>query len=125
MSPTLIIAAVLMTCALAAYSAGVWAERSARYLRPWHVAAFWAGLALDAAGTYAMDLLSTSVEPQPFHLVTGIAAFCVMAAHAVWALAVLVWGGKRARERFHRLSVAVWLLWLVPYLGGLVFGLTA
>jgi hypothetical protein len=32
--------------ALIFYSVGVWSERIARYLKPWHVAAFWTGLAL-------------------------------------------------------------------------------
>jgi len=28
-----------------------------------------------------------------------------------------------AREGFHRYSVAVWVVWLVPYLGGMVAGI--
>lgn len=123
MSPTLIVATILMTAALAAYSGGVWAERVALYLKPWHVAAFWLGLAFDAAGTYAMNRLSATIAPEPFHTWTGVAAFTVMAAHAAWAAGVLRFGGERARTAFHRFSLAVWVLWLVPYFSGLVFGM--
>jgi hypothetical protein len=36
---------ILITLALIFYSVGVWSERLARYLKPWHVAAFWTGAA--------------------------------------------------------------------------------
>jgi len=125
MSPTLIVATILMTAALAAYSGGVWAERATRYLKPWHVGAFWLGLTFDGAGTYAMSLLSATIAPEPLHAWTGIAAFTVMAMHALWAAGVLRSGSERARTVFHRFSLAVWLLWLMPYVSGLVFGMTS
>ena len=34
---------ILITLALAFYSLGVWAEHVARYLKGWHVVAFWTG----------------------------------------------------------------------------------
>jgi hypothetical protein len=37
------LAATLITLALLFYSIGVWSERISRYLKPWHIAAFWTG----------------------------------------------------------------------------------
>ena len=47
--------ALLITLALVFYSLGVWAERIVRYLKPWHVIAFWTGFGFDVAGTLAMS----------------------------------------------------------------------
>lgn len=125
MGPILPIAATLITFALVFYSVGVWAERFARYLRPWHVAAFWLGLAFDAAGTYAMDLINgPGVDWTMLHTWTGQAAIWLMLAHAVWATAVLARGDERAKATFHRFSLVVWLVWLVPYLGGMIAGMS-
>ena len=55
MSPTLIFATVFITLALVFYTVGVWAERIAHLLKPWHVVMFWLGLACDTTGTYAME----------------------------------------------------------------------
>ena len=37
----------------------------------------------------------------------------------VWAERVARRGSGEAREGFHRYSLAVWLVWLIPYLGGM------
>jgi uncharacterized repeat protein (TIGR03987 family) len=57
-----------------------------------------------------------------FHGVTGMLAIVLMAAHAAWATIVLVRKDEKAIKGFHRYSIAVWLIWLVPYLSGVVFG---
>ena len=111
---------VLITLALAFYSVGVWAERVARYLRPWHVAAFWAGFACDVSGTLAMHALAT----RPFditapHTLTGQVALWLMLGHASWATRVAGRGNEEARRGFHRYSLVVWIVWLVPYFGGM------
>jgi uncharacterized repeat protein (TIGR03987 family) len=123
MPALLIVATALMTLALVLYTVGVWAERLRRYLLKWHVIMFWCGLVCDAAGTLAMRGLSGSIAPDAFHTGTGAAAFALMAGHAAWATVVVVRNDERARATFHRLSVFVWLAWLVPYIGGLVIGM--
>jgi uncharacterized repeat protein (TIGR03987 family) len=120
-----IVSTVLITLALAFYSLGVWAERLARYLRPWHVAAFWTGLAFDLSGTWTMHRLSDG----PFdllesHTLTGQIALWLMLAHAVWATRVARSGSEEARTGFHRYSLFVWLVWLVPYIGGMYLGMS-
>ena len=116
--------AVLITLALVFYSVGVWAERIVHYLKPWHVAAFWTGLAFDLSGTWAMHRLAEG----PFdilapHTLTGQIALWLMLIHAIWATRVVRSGSEEARVGFHRYSVVVWLIWLVPYFGGMYMGM--
>ena len=123
MSSLNVLATVLITLALIFYSVGVWSERIARYLKPWHVAMFWLGLLFDASGTYAMDLLEPGIDWTSMHTITGQLAIWLMLAHAVWATIVVRRGDEATRTRFHRLSVIVWLVWLVPYIGGMFLGM--
>ncbi|MBA4371130.1 MAG: TIGR03987 family protein [Coriobacteriaceae bacterium] len=125
MSPLLGVASTLITLALAFYTLGVWAERIARYLKPWHLAAFWLGLVFDAAGTYAMDLLNgPGVDWTSVHTWTGQLAIGLMFTHAVWATTVVRRNDECVRATFHRFSLLVWGLWLVPYVGGAIAGMT-
>lgn len=117
----LLVSIVLITLALVFYSIGVWSERIARYLKGWHVAAFWTGLLFDLSGTIAMHLLAQG----PFditkpHTLTGQIALWLMLIHAAWATAVVRKGTTEARMSFHRYSLLVWLVWLIPYFGGMV-----
>lgn len=124
MSTPLIVSTVLITLALIFYSIGVWAERLARYLKPWHVVAFWCGFLFDISGTWAMhklakgrfDLLAT-------HTLTGQIALWLMLAHAIWATVVTRRGSEQTRAKFHRYSIIVWVIWLVPYIGGMYLGM--
>jgi uncharacterized repeat protein (TIGR03987 family) len=116
--------AVLITLALVFYSLGVWAERIARYLKPWHVVAFWTGFTFDVAGTWAMHRMATGpfniLEP---HTLTGQIALWLMLVHAIWATRVVRSGTEKARAGFHRYSIVVWLIWLIPYFGGMYMGM--
>ena len=125
MTPFMILSTTLITLALVFYSLGVWAERIARYLKAWHVAAFWIGLTFDVSGTLAMTKLSTG----PFnllaiHTLTGQIALWLMLAHALWATYVVRKGSEKGRTGFHRYSLIVWLIWLIPYFGGMFMGMT-
>ena len=117
-------AVVLITLALVFYSVGVWAERISRYLKAWHVVAFWAGFCFDVSGTVAMDLLEPGFDWSSSHTITGQIALWLMFAHAGWATAVVRRGREEARIRFHRFSLVVWTIWLVPYIGGMLLGMS-
>ena len=52
-----ILSTILITLALVFYSLGVWAERIARLLKPWHVITFWTGFTFDVSGTALMWIL--------------------------------------------------------------------
>lgn len=126
----LIVAIVLISSALALYTAGVWAEHRAGSLRPAHAALFAAGLTADASGTWAMSLIAASgggarggagaaSALYEVMALTGALALALMAAHLAWALVVLVRNRPAEKRTFHRFSVAVWALWLVPYVTGM------
>ena len=46
-----------------------------------------------------------------------------MLFHAGWATRVVRVGTQEARAGFHRFSLFVWLVWLVPYIGGMILGM--
>ena len=52
------------------------------------------------------------------HGVTGVLAILLMLVHAVWATIVLLRKDEKAITTFHRFSVVVWSIWLVPYFTG-------
>jgi uncharacterized repeat protein (TIGR03987 family) len=124
MTTLVFISSILITLALIFYSLGVWAERIARYLKGWHVAAFWTGFVFDVSGTWAMHKISTTPfnlwEPHTF---TGQLALWLMMIHAIWATVVVIKAKERSRLKFHRYSIIVWLIWLIPYLGGMFMGM--
>ena len=51
-------------------------------------------------------------------------AIVLMLFHAVWATLVLVKGSEKAKVNFHKLSIFVWLIWLIPYISGAIFGMS-
>ena len=120
----LIIPATIMSLAFVFYTTGVWSERVQRDLRVWHVGLFWLGLACDGTATELMRrLVAAGENPGIVHSITGFAAFWLMAVHAAWATWVLFRGTREAREGFHRYSIVVWLVWLLPYFGGMIAGM--
>ena len=116
----LILSTVLITLALIFYSTGIWAERIARLLKPWHVVTFWLGFGFDASGTFVMHKMAAGefnlLEP---HTLTGQIALWLMLGHAVWATIVIRKEMKSMLVKFHRYSLFVWLIWLIPYFGGM------
>lgn len=112
-----------ITGALLFYSVGVWGEKLSGILRPWHLSMFWVGFLCDMTGTTLMGRLAGAGFTVSFHSVTGAAAILLMAIHAVWATVTLLRGDERSKRRFHKLSLVVWALWLIPYLSGLVYGM--
>ena len=121
----MIVSAILITLALVFYSVGVWSERIVRYLKPWHVFTFWSGFTFDISGTWVMHLMAKGpLNPLEIHTLTGQIALWLMLAHALWATFVIWKGNENVRKGFHRYSIVVWLIWLVPYFGGLYMGMS-
>ena len=121
----ILLSTILITLALVFYSTGIWAERIARILKPWHVVTFWIGFSFDVAGTLAMHKLSEGkfdlLEP---HTLTGQIALWLMLAHAIWATVVIRKSIESMLTKFHRLSIFVWLIWLIPYFGGMFLAMS-
>jgi uncharacterized repeat protein (TIGR03987 family) len=124
MNPVLIAAIVFINLALLLYTIGVWAERFQRKLKWWHLAFFWSGFMADTIGTTAMSLLSGSLFKLTFHGITGNIALLLMLMHASWATIVLIRKNENLILRFHRFSIFVWIIWLIPMISGMIFGAT-
>ena len=107
-------ATIIITLALVFYSIGVWSERIAGKLKPWHLLFFFLGLICDTWGT---GLMFDFVGGMMFdlHGITGLIAILLMFVHAVWATVVLLKKDEKWIKNFHKFSVTVWLIWLIPY----------
>lgn len=119
----LLFAIVFITLALVFYTLGVFGEKFSGSLKIWHLVIFWFGLACDTTGTTLMSKLAGDVLAVSFHSVTGLAAIALMAIHAVWATVVLLRGSEKSKQNFHKFSIFVWLIWLIPYVSGMIFGM--
>lgn len=106
----------------AVQAVGVWSERLASRLKPWHAASFWCGFLSDAVGTDLMRRLAGGFH-WSFHSTTRVFALLLMLAHAMWATPVLLRHKERAMLVFHRGSIVVWAVWLVPFGTGMVLGI--
>lgn len=114
---------ILMGAALAFYSIGVWAERISGRLKWWHFIFFVLGLTCDTWGTGMMFKLVSGMS-YDLHGITGLIAIILMFIHAAWALIVLLKKDEKAIQNFHKFSLAVWLVWLVPYFSPMFFNLS-
>ena len=125
MSVSLLLSIVAINLALIFYSIGVWTERFSKYLKKWHVVTFWIGFSFDVTGTVAMHFISDKpFSLTDFHTLTGQIALWLMLAHATWATIVVRKNNEILKVKFHRYSLFVWLIWLIPYFGGLIAGMS-
>jgi uncharacterized repeat protein (TIGR03987 family) len=119
---TITVPMIIISLALAFYSIGVWSERFAGRLKAWHLVFFWLGLICDTWGTGLMFEMAGGLT-YDLHGLTGLLAIVLMFIHAVWATIVLFRKNEKLIVRFHKFSVVVWVIWLIPYLSPMVFGL--
>jgi uncharacterized repeat protein (TIGR03987 family) len=69
-----------------------------------------------------MSILSGSLFAVTFHGITGNIAIFLMGFHAVWATVVLIRKNEKMILHFHRFSILVWVIWLIPMLTGAFLG---
>ena len=113
---------IIITLALVFYSIGVWSERFAGKLKIWHLVFFYLGLICDTWGTGKMfEMVGGMIFD--IHGISGLLAILLMLIHAVWATIVLVKKDEQAIKNFHKFSVVVWLIWLIPYFSPMLFGM--
>jgi len=55
------------------------------------------------------------------HGILGLLTIILMLGHALWATYVLVKKDEKMIVSFHKFSVFVWLVWLIPYLSPMFF----
>ena len=115
MSKLLIAAIIFMTLALTFYTIGVFGEKKKGVLMKWHVLVFWMGFICGKiSGTgFSLNL----------HAITGLIALLLMAFHAVWAAVILAKNNEKAKKVFHKFSIIVWSIWLIPYILGIIIGM--
>lgn len=117
----LMFAIAFITLALVFYTIGVWSEKKAGTLKLWHLVFFWIGFACDTTGTTLMEGIAGGWE-MSFHGITGLLAILLMLFHAVWGTIVLVRKDEKTATFFHKFSLVVWSIWLIPYLSGVIVG---
>ena len=116
------LASIIITLALVFYSVGVWSERIAGELKKWHLAFFVLGLICDTWGTGLMLDFAGGLTFD-LHGVTGLIAILLMFIHALWAAFVLWKKDEKAIRNFHKFSVLVWFIWLIPYVSPMFFAM--
>jgi len=116
------IAIITINLALLFYSIGVWSERIQGRLKVWHTVFFWLGLVCDTWGTSIMFDYVGGMK-YDVHGFSGVLAIVLMMIHAVWATVVLIRKDEKMIASFHKFSVAVWLIWLIPYFSPMVLGM--
>ncbi|MFV1949319.1 MAG: HsmA family protein [Anaerolineales bacterium] len=116
------LASIIITIALVFYSIGVWSERIQGRLKLWHLVFFILGLTFDTWGT---GLMLDYVGGMTFdiHGISGLLAISLMFIHAAWAAVVLARKDEKSIENFHKFSVLVWVIWLIPYFSPMVASL--
>ena len=111
---TLTVPFVVINLALIFYSIGVWSERIQGRLKVWHTVFFWLGLICDTVGTGMMFEMAGGLT-YDVHGLSGLLAIILMFVHAIWATVVLVRKDEKMILNFHKFSIFVWLVWLIPY----------
>jgi uncharacterized repeat protein (TIGR03987 family) len=112
-----------MCLALLFYSVGVWGEKIQHRLKAWHLVMFWAGLVFDTTGTTIMSKIAKDGFVLNFHGIVGLLAILLMIFHAFWATVVLKQSNEKSLQNFHKFSIIVWTIWLVPFFSGMIFAM--
>lgn len=118
----LIYAIIFITLALVFYTIGVWSEKLQGTLKPWHLGLFLLGLVCDTTGTLLMESIASSSTQVTsgfnLHGISGVIAIALMLIHAIWAAVVLIKKDENIIAKFHKFSIVVWIIWLVPFISG-------
>ncbi|MED1788371.1 HsmA family protein [Brevibacillus laterosporus] len=119
----LAMAVFFINLALVLYTIGVWRERRSGELEVKHLAFFGFGLVCDTIGTTFMKFLADNSRLD-MHGITGLLALLLMLFHTIWACFVLWKKKENQRKQFHKFSLLVWILWVVPYFIGVALSFT-
>ena len=121
----LLFAIIFITLALISYSVGVWSEKIQGKLKVWHLMFFYLGLVFDVTGTSIMGRMAGKIDIikfiLDFHSITGVIAIILMFVHAFWATIVLIKKDGVMIKNFHKFSLTVWVIWLIPFVTGAIF----
>jgi uncharacterized repeat protein (TIGR03987 family) len=120
----LLTAIILMNLALVFYSWAVFGTRG-KGLHRKYLFIFAIGLICDYLGTREMNLYGNATGYWPReHYLIGLASLVGMAVHFLLALmATLATKGAAISRFFHRVSLGIYLLWLVSFFSGAIAGI--
>ncbi|RKX82571.1 MAG: TIGR03987 family protein [Spirochaetes bacterium] len=68
----------------------------------------------------ALTGIISGIFKADIHGITGLLAIILMLVHALWATVVLVRKQENMIIKFHKFSIIVWLIWLIPFGTGVV-----
>jgi uncharacterized repeat protein (TIGR03987 family) len=122
--PEIVLYAIIyFSFALLFYSIGVWSERLQKTLKFWHLIFFWLGLLADTLGTiYVKQQVGFLIFN--LHTITGMLGLLLMVVHTIWATQIIIKKDPKKLHSFHKFSLIVWCIWLIPYFTGLVLGIS-
>ena len=119
----LIYAIIFINTAFVFYTMAVWGEKIQGSLKRWHLVLFWIGLIFDTLGTTSMSRLVEGSFRFNFHGISGILAILLMLFHTVWATHVVIRNNQIIKNKFHKFSIMVWAIWMIPFISGAVIGM--
>lgn len=130
MNIKLTMAIMTISAALIFYTIGVFWERKSNNLTKNHIVIFWIGLLFDTIGTTIMSSIARATQlpitndfTNVLHSITGVFAILLMLFHASWATWVIWRNDIEKRKTFHKFSIVVWMVWLIPYFVGMYIGM--
>jgi uncharacterized repeat protein (TIGR03987 family) len=113
---------VSILAALILYTIGAWSQKITGQLKTWHAVLFWIGFAFDTTGTLLMATIAGRLDFN-LHGISGIIAILLMFVNALWATLVLAKKQEAALRNFHKFSIFVWAVWLIPFISGMIGGM--
>lgn len=119
----LIYAIISITSALILYTVAIWSEKIQGKLKKWHLFTIYLGLISDIVGTALMSKMAKGGFQFNFHGITGLIGITLMLFQAVWGTIVLIKNDEKAKTDFHKFSILVWIIWLIPYISGAFLGM--
>ncbi len=122
MPSNLLWAIITVFVALFIYTIGVWGSKLTNGLRTWQLILFWVGWVFDGISTY---LMSSLIQGWKFdlHGLSGTVAFLLMLVNAIAATVVLYRKDENSIRKFPTFSIIVWVIWLIPFISGLIAGM--
>lgn len=118
MNSLVLSAIIFITLALILYSTGIWGEKIVKRLLLVHVILLWLGWVCDFTGTTLMTVVAGRLSFN-LHSLSGALAILLMLSNAIWATVVYRSKNKAALNAYSKFSVVVWLIWLIPFIGGM------
>lgn len=84
---------------------------------------FWFGFTFDTLGTILMGVMAQNGFVLSIHGISGLLAIVLMYIHAVWATLTYIRNDMEKKKNFHKFSIFVWVVWLIPYISGAIMGM--